>query len=295
VQNGPLSSTSAASLGSLTGMLGGVLGPALGASNLLGTSFPSYGLVFQALGVNSNARILSAPSIIALDNEDAKYEVGTEIPYSKGVLPVSASNPTSLTVTNIDHKKLTLELDIKPHISSGDEVLLEVKHTNNDLVSNDATMGPTWSTRSIETRVVVKDQQTVVIGGLMQEKNRTDVSEVPVLGDIPLLGYLFRYTKKTKIKTNLLVMLTPYIIRDSLDLEQIRAKRMREQDEFLGSLKALDGMKLDRAVDYARKRGLIEEINRSIQDVEEDAAARGQLVRAPTVLPGPVTPSPVDH
>ena len=65
--------------------------------------------------------------------------------------------------------------------------------------------------------------------------------------------------------------------------------------EFLSSRRALDGMKLDRAVDYARKRGVIEEINRSVQDVEEDAAARAQLVHVPTVVPGPVTPSPADH
>jgi general secretion pathway protein D len=288
----PLSSTNPASLAGLTGLVGGWLGPALAASSLLGQSFPSYGMVFQALGTNSNARILSAPSIIALDNEDAKYQVGTNIPYTKGTIPVSAVNPTAITTTNIDRKDLLLELDIKPHISNGNEVLLEVKHSNNDLVSDDSLMGPTWSTRTIETRVVVKDQQTVVIGGLMQDKDTTDITSVPILGDIPVLGHLFRYTKKRKIKTNLLVMLTPYIIRDSLDLEQIRAKRMREQDEFLSSRRALDGMKLDRAVDYAKKRGVVEEINRSVQDVEEDAAARAQLVHAPTVPAGPVTPSP---
>ncbi|HEY0250869.1 MAG TPA: secretin N-terminal domain-containing protein, partial [Kofleriaceae bacterium] len=149
VQTGAFSSTSATSIANLTGLIGGILGPAIGGSSLLGTSFPSYGLLFQALGTNSNAHILSAPSIIALDNEDAKYQVGTNIPYSKGTLPVSATNPTaSLVTTNIDRKDLLLELDIKPHISSGDEVLLEVKHSNNDLLSNDNVMGPTWSTRT---------------------------------------------------------------------------------------------------------------------------------------------------
>jgi general secretion pathway protein D len=286
-----LSSTTPGSLASLTGLLGGVLGPALGSSSLLGTSFPSYGLVFQALGASAHTRVLSSPSIIALDNEDAKYQVGTNIPYSKGVIPISAVSPTAATQTNIDRKDLLLELDIKPHISSGDEVLLEVKHTNNEELGTDV-LGPRWSTRTMETRVVVRDQQTVVIGGLMQEKDHTNVTSVPILGDIPVLGNLFRYTVKSKVKTNLLVMLTPYIIRDSLDLEQIRAKRTREQDEFLSSRRALDGMKLDRAVDYARKRGVIEEINRSVQDVEEDAAARAQLVRVPTVVPGPVTPNP---
>jgi len=290
VQTGTLSSTNPTSLAGLTGLIGGVFGKALSSSSLLGSTFPSYGLAIQALGTSSNARILSAPSIVALDNEDAKYQVGTNIPYTKGVLPVSSTNPTSLTATNIERKDLLLELDIKPHISSGDSVLLEVKHTNSDLVSNDSTMGPTWSTRTIETRVVVKDQQTVVIGGLMQEKNSTNVTSVPVLGDIPLLGYLFRYTTKAKIKTNLLVMLTPFIIRDGLDVEQIRSRRMRESDEFMLSMKHLDGMKLDRAVDYARKRGLVEEINRTIESVEDDTQQRARVTHPVTVPSGPVTP-----
>jgi general secretion pathway protein D len=290
VQTGGVSSTNPSSLANLTGLVGGVFGKALGASALLGSTFPSYGLLVRALGTSSNARILSAPSIVALDNEDAKYQVGTNIPYTKGVLPVSATNPTSLTTTNIDRKDLLLELDIKPHISSGDEVMLEVKHTNSDLVSNDTVMGPTWSTRTIETRVVVKDQQTVVIGGLMQEKTTTDATQVPVLGDIPLLGYLFRYTKKVKVKTNLLVMLTPFIIKDGLDVEQIRARRMRESDEFMLSMKHLDGMKLDRAVDYARKRGVIEEINRTLEAVDDDRAQRARVTQMPPMPAGPVAP-----
>jgi general secretion pathway protein D len=290
-QNSPgISSTSAAGLASLTGLLGGVLGPALGASSLLGTSFPSYGLVFQALGTNSHTRVLSAPSIIALDNEDAKYQVGTNIPYSKGVIPISAVTPTAGTQTNIDRKDLLLELDIKPHISSGDEVLLEVKHSNNEKLGMDA-LGPIWSTRTMETRVVVRDQQTVVIGGLMQQKDDTFVTSVPILGDIPVLGNLFRYTTKQKIKTNLLVMLTPFIIKDQLDLEMIRQRRTREADEFMNSQRALEGMKLDRSVNYSRKRGMIEEINRSLQSVEEEAAQRAQIVRAPVIPTGPITPS----
>jgi general secretion pathway protein D len=273
----------------MTGLLGGVLGPALGASSLLGSTFPSYGLVFQALGTNSHTRVLSAPSIIVLDNEETKYQVGTNIGYSKGTIPVSAVNPTAVTSTNIDRKDLLLELDIKPHISSGDEVLLEFKHTNNELLGTDAN-GPTWSTRTMDTRVVVRDQQTVVIGGLMQEKDHTNISSVPILGDIPLLGHLFRYTTKQKVKTNLLVMLTPYIIKDQLDLEQIRQRRQREADEFMSSQRALDGMKLDRSVDYARKRGVVEEINRTVQSVEEEAAERALVVHPPQVPTGPVTP-----
>jgi len=284
-----LNSTNPATLSSLTGLIGGVLGPALGSSSLLGSTFPSYGLAFQALGTNSHTRVLSAPSVIVLDNEETKYQVGTNIGYSKGTIPVSAVNPTAVTSTNIDRKDLLLELDIKPHISSGDEVLLEFKHTNNELLGTD-TYGPTWSTRTMETRVVVRDQQTVVIGGLMQQKDHTNISSVPILGDIPLLGRLFQYTTKQKVKTNLLVMLTPFIIKDQLDLEQIRERRQREADEFMNSQRALDGMKLDRSVDYTRKRGVVEEINRAVQSVEEEAVLRGQTVHPPAIPTGPITP-----
>ena len=285
-----LNSTSPATLSSLTGLVGGVLGPALASSSLLGSTFPSYGLAFQALASNSNTRVLSAPSVIVVDNEETKYQVGKNIGYSKGVIPISAVTPTAGTQTNIDRKDLLLELDIKPHISSGDEVLLEFKHSNNEELGSDQ-YGPQWSTRTIETRVVVRDQQTVVIGGLMQQKDITTVSSVPILGDIPLLGHLFQYKTKKKVKTNLLVMLTPFIIKDQLDLEQIRERRQREADEFMNSQRALDGMTLDRSVNYARKRGVVEEINLAVESVEEEAALRGQAPRPPVIPTGPVAPS----
>ena len=128
-----------------------------------------------------------------------------------------------------------------------------------------------------------------------KEKEIKKVTGVPILGDIPILGYLFRYTTKTKKKTNLLVLLTPYIVKDQMDLENIRARRMRQQDEFLRSLKSLEGMKLNPEVDYRRKRGLVEEINRSIEDVEEETEARAQLATPTGVIPGPVAPKADDH
>jgi general secretion pathway protein D len=130
-----------------------------------------------------------------------------------------------------------------------------------------------------------------VIGGLMQQKDHTNITSVPVLGDIPLLGHLFQYTTKQKVKTNLLVMLTPFIIKDQLDLEQIRERRQREADEFMNSQRALDGMTLDRSVNYARKRGVVEEINLAVESVEEEAALRGQAVHPPAIPTGAVTPS----
>ncbi|HLL22851.1 MAG TPA: hypothetical protein VK427_12005, partial [Kofleriaceae bacterium] len=88
--------------------------------------------------------------------------------------------------------------------------------------------------------------------------------------DIPILGYLFKYSKKEKRKTNLLILLTPYIIKDQLDLQTIRERKMRERDEFVRSFSTLNEMKYQPKMDYRRKRGLIEEINRSLLSVEQD-------------------------
>ncbi|HEY3802707.1 MAG TPA: type II secretion system secretin GspD [Kofleriaceae bacterium] len=292
VQSGGLSSMNPSTAASATGLIGGILGNALtaaGATQLLGTSFPSYGVLFQALSQINHTAVISAPSIIALDNEDAKYSVGKTIPIKKGTVPVSPTNPTGLVTTNIEDQDLTLDFDIKPHISEGDDVLLEVKHSQKDEAgAPDPILGPSWTTRTIETRLVAHDQQTVMLTGLTQIKELDLKTKVPILGDIPVIGTLFSYTSKEKVKSNLVILLTPYIIRSRLDIDQIRERHQREQDEFIGSLRALDSAAFHTNVDYGKKRGLVEEINRSVGSVQDEAAARAQLSQPSPVQIGPV-------
>jgi len=266
------------------GLIGGLLGT--GSFSLLGTTIPSYGILVQALATRTNANVLSTPSIIALDNEEAKSKIGENIPYLSSVVP--ATTGSTALATSVSRQALELELDIKPHISADDTILLEIKHSAGGAKDLTGTLGPTWTTRSVETRVVVRDQQTVLIGGLMQDTESSNVSQVPILGDIPLLGYLFKYTKKSKHKTNLLIMLTPYIIKDQRDLQQIQQRKLRQNDEFFGSVTSLESMKFAPEIDYHRKRGLIEEINRAVIEAEADAAARA-AVTPPAGLPaGPI-------
>ena len=186
--------------------------------------------------------------------------------------------------SSIDRMDLQLELMIKPHVSIDDSVLLEIKHDAKDLAKESAELGPTWTTRSFETRVLVRDQQTVVIGGLMQEREILTEDKVPFLGDIPLLGHLFKSTAKRKTKSNLVIMLTPYIVKDQMDLETIRARKVREHDEFAESLGTLDAMPYRASTDYRRKRGLVEEINRAVLLIEDDRAARASLT-SPAPIP----------
>jgi len=291
VQTGSVSSLSPASLASATGLAGGLLGaPLAGASKLFGTSIPSYGVLFQALADSSSLNVVSAPSIIALDNEEAKYKIGVNVPYEKASFTGLGGGdvPANAQQTTYERRDLVLQLAIKPHISTNEDLLLEVKHEAEELQPTPSAGGPIWSTRAIETRVVVRDQQTVVIGGLLQERETSSVTKVPLLGDIPILGHLFKRTQKAKRKTNLVIMLTPYIVKDQLELQAIRERKVREHEEFMRSVHTLAAMPYAPRIDYRRKRGLLEEINRTVADVEVEVAARASLRQAPSVVPGVV-------
>lgn len=286
VQTGALSSLMPSSLAGASGLVAGVVGKALESDTLLGQSIPSYGVLVNAMAKRSNSNVTQMPSIIAVDNVEAKFKVGRNIPYKRGVLPTTlASSVTTSLSTNIDRQDLNLELTIKPHISDGDHILLEIKHEAKDLGDPDPELGPTWNTRLIETRTVVRDQQTAVISGIIQERESVSATQVPLLGDIPLLGYLFKYKTRTKSRSNLLIMITPYIIKGDMDLEEIKARHVRQQREFETSLVNLREASYQPRIDYRRKRGLLEEINRSVQLVEQDAAAR-QLLRTTKPVAG---------
>ena len=307
VQAPSLKSLSVASLASLTGLIGGVIGsPLTNSSELLGTSIPSYGVLVQALATQDNSNILSAPHVIAIDNEKAEFSVGNNIPYKAGLsfggfgLPTGgASGGASLPGSigqNIQREKLNLTLNVTPHISSNDAVRLEIEQETKDLASQSAELGPTWSERKLKTQVVVNDQQTVVIGGLIQEKDIYNESKVPLLGDIPILGYLFKYSTKSKRKTNLLILLTPYIIKDSLDLQAIRERKTREREEFVRSFATLNEAKYNARIDYRRKRGMVEEINRAVLSVEQDFEVLKALGDRKGIQEGPLDygPSSID-
>jgi general secretion pathway protein D len=295
--------SAAASLASATGLIGGLLGaPLANSQTFLGTSIPSYGILFQALATQDNTDILSAPHIHALDNEKAEFSVGNNIPYKAGLSfggfgipgapPGGGGLPTGAIGQNIQREKLNLTLNITPHISSNDVVRLEVEQETKDIGGSDAELGPTWTERKLKTQVIVRDQQSVVIGGLIQERDIYSVTKVPLLGDIPILGYLFKYSTKAKKKTNLLILLTPYIVKDQLDLQSIRERKVRERQEFVESFSSLNDMKYQPKTDYRRKRGIVEEINRALLAVEDDIAAQNALGRRRWVDPGPIEYGP---
>jgi len=284
-----LNSLSAQTLAGSTGLLTGLVGQALG-SSALGASIPSYAVLFQALGTQKNAKVISSPSLVAVDNAEAKFNITQKIPYHKGVV-LPATN-TGFATSQNDFVELPLSLNIKPHISANDMVMLEVTHSSNDLQALDKDLGPTYTKRELETRVVVRDQQTAVISGLIQERETSTTQKVPLLGDIPLIGYFFKYSSKTKSRSNLLILLTPYVIKDQFDLELLQQRKQREAQEFAHSIKSLRSMEYTAHIDYRKKRGLVEEINRAVQSVEEDAAARAAVGKPHGVQPGLIEVKP---
>ena len=276
LQHSNLQSVNLSSLATLTGLIGGLFGELVPESEEflgLGRSIPSYGVLFQALAKNRNANVLSSPHILTTDNVEAEISVGQNIPYlgavSFGGLG-GATGTTGFGQQSIQRQDIALTMKITPHVNASDMVRLDIEQEIQDVGERDPQLGPTWTKRKIKTTVVVRDQQSIVIGGLMSDRVTYSESKIPILGDIPILGYLFKYTERGKQKTNLLVLLTPYIIEDQVDIDRIVERKVRERSEFLRSFSVLDTAKYLPQIDYRKKRGLVEEINSAVETVEVD-------------------------
>ena len=289
VQGTDLKSIDVTTLASASGLIGGLIGPMLAQSEeLLGVSIPSYAVLFQALAKSSNVNVLSSPHILATNNEEAEISVGQNIPYQGGVtfgLGGAGGGVPGLGSLSIQRQDIQLMMKITPAINASDMVRLKIEQEIQDVGDRDPQLGPTWTKRKIKTVVVVRDQQSIVIGGLISDRTSYSESKVPLLGDIPLLGYLFKYTKREKRKTNLLVLLTPYVINDQLDLQGILERKLRERNEFLRAFATLDRAEFLPKTDYRRKRGLVEEINRQVIVVERDREVLRALEDRPPTVP----------
>ncbi|WP_043635118.1 type IV pilus secretin PilQ [Chromobacterium haemolyticum] len=164
------------------------------------------GLELQALQTENKGRVISSPRIMTADRQEATIEQGTEIPYQEA----SSSGATSTSF-----KKAVLSLNVKPQITPDNHVMLDIK-VNKDSVSPTLTVGgtPALDTKKVNTQVLVENGGTVVIGGIYQQQINDVVNKVPLLGDIPFLGALFRSSQKYDNRTELLVFITPRVVED---------------------------------------------------------------------------------
>lgn len=204
-----------------------------------GVVFPNIGAVLQAYQNDSDVRILSTPQLLTLDNEEAEITVGSNIPY------VTRQDTTVASTTNYssyEYKDVGVTLKVTPQINNEGFIRMKLDQAVTKLASDSATvdsvgtkiLAPTTLKRTAKTTVTIKDGQTVVIGGMIEENSSEGTYKVPLLGDIPLLGWLFKSRSKSADRTNLFVFITPRIIRTPEDAAGIHEDKKEYMQTITG-------------------------------------------------------------
>ena len=198
-------------------VLSGVQGLALGVAN----EGLDWGLFIRALGSDTDSNILSTPSIMALDNQEASIHVGQEVPIITGsATGANNSNPFQ----TVARQEIGVKLDITPQINEGDAVILQLAQEVSSVAGATAT-DIVINKRTINTSVLVESGNTIVIGGLIDDDIQESSQKVPLLGDIPLLGNLFKSQATTKSKRNLMVFIRPTIVRDEASMSDLTGRK----------------------------------------------------------------------
>jgi len=193
-------------------------------------TIPSFAAFLNFLQVYRDANIVSTPNIMTLDNQKASIEVTRTIYAEK----VTQSGTTGFQAVEPYPLEAGLTLEITPQISEGDAVRLEIHHKLSNFTGEPGPTGAAPETkREITTTVMAMDGQTVVLGGLMEDQVTHDKSKVPILGDIPILGWLFRSQSAQTLKNNLLVFITPHVLRDPTDFSQISRHKIEQRNRFI--------------------------------------------------------------
>ncbi len=210
-----------------TGLLAGGLGGSVKLPD--GTTVPAIAAVLRAAQTHTNLKILSSPHLLTQNNKEAEIIVGENVPF----ITSTSRDSTNLAnvINTVERKDVGITLRLTPHIHESQFVSLDLYQESsalkNSTLLENSTVGPTTTKRSARTTVLVKSGDTVVIGGIMQETKLNSESKVPLLGDIPLLGHLFKYTSKSNKRTNLVIMLTPHIISEPGMLSKALEEKQR--------------------------------------------------------------------
>ncbi|HEY2816895.1 MAG TPA: type II secretion system secretin GspD [Casimicrobiaceae bacterium] len=187
----------------------------------------NIGLLVRALATDANANILSTPTLLTLDNEEARVMVGSNVPFITGQYATTGSTSTVQPFQTIERHDVGLLLRVKPQITEGGSVrmVLYQEVSRVDAGTEKNATGPTLTKRSLESSVVVDDQQIIVLGGLIQDIFTDTTDKIPYAGDIPVLGQAFRYDTRTRTKTNLLVFIKPTVVRNAADGRALTSQR----------------------------------------------------------------------
>ena len=214
------------------GLVAGMVGASVdGTAGMPGLSLvdgvPSIGLILNAAQNDSTVNVVSTPHLLTTDNEEAEITVGETVPFPSGNILTSTTGST-ITYTRED---VALKLKIKPQINESGYMTLEINQEMTELGAQ-TDYGYKTTKRQAKTKINAENEQTIVIGGLMKDTVTEGENKIPILGDIPVIGNLFKYKKVNKAKVNLLLILTPHVVDSKEDFERILRKKMEERDEF---------------------------------------------------------------
>ncbi len=243
ILDGLVTATTAGAIGAFPGGFSmGVIGAGIKIGDVI---FPSIGAVIRAYKTDSEVSILSTPQIMTLDNEEAEINVGSNVPYVTRQDQTNTATPTTnyTNYSNYEYKDVGVILNITPHINEGNFVRLKIAQKVTKVTSVSAGGAPTTLKREAKTMVVVKDSETVVIGGMVGDSTQDNTYKVPLFGDIPLLGWFFKTNSKSREKTNLYVFITPHIVRTQQDAAVIYQEKRETMGEVVEGIIKLNEKK----------------------------------------------------
>jgi general secretion pathway protein D len=240
---GLISGVQRGTLPSSSGDTGLLLGLAKGFITVGGVQVPNIGFLVRAFQKDTDANVLSTPHVLTMDNEKAKIIVADNVPLIKSDVTAPLISTTTTTSTAVsrtyEYKDIGIQLEITPHISKGNMVRLEIIVEVSNILSIDPSNPGFVTTRKRQatTTVAVETGQIIVIGGLIRDESAEVTKKVPCVGNLPLLGWLFKSMAGGSTKTNLLIFISPQIVRTAEDLERATAKKKKESEENLQKLK----------------------------------------------------------
>ena len=258
------------------GVVAGMVGPAVdGTEGLPGLGLvggiPSLGIILNAAQNDSAVNVMSTPHLLTTDNEEAEITVGETIPFPSGNI-ISGTAGSTVTYTRED---VALKLKIKPQINESGYMTLEVNQEVTELGAQ-TQYGFRTTKRQAKTIINAENEQTIVIGGLMKDSITEAENKVPILGDIPVLGALFKYKRTVKKKVNLLIILTPHVIESKEDFNRILKRKIEEREEF--EKKFYSGRKsFEETVYLEKKRGPLLALVKAVDD--ENSKETEELLR----------------
>lgn len=253
----------------LASALSGVNGAAVGV--LMG----DWTALISAVSSNSSTNILSSPSITVMDNGEASFIVGEEVPVITGS---TASSSNSNPFQTVDRKEVGIKLKVVPQINEGDSVQLAIEQEVSNVLGANGAVDVRFAKRQLNTSVIIQDGQMLVLGGLIDERTAESESKVPLLGDIPFLGHLFKSTNTQVEKKNLMVFIKPTIIRSGVTADgitqrkynYIRAEQLYKAEQ---GLKLMPSSEIPVLPEYGKERRYAPEIQAFIEQMQASQSA----------------------